>query len=628
MTAHNHKLIAAAWLAALAAIPAYAADAPAADDVTIVTATRTSTSIDQVASSVTVITAKQLEQTKQSFVVEALRLVPGLFINESGSRGGHADIYMRGGASGATLVLIDGVSVNDPSNPDHSYDITNITVDNVDRIEVLRGSQSTLYGSDAMAGVINIITKRGHGKPTSHVTLGGGRYGTAEGRLDSSGSSKAWQYSASASQFTTAGFPLGELQPGNTHNDGYRNTTVSARLDGKLSDSLRLGLTGRYINGRGNYPDFPMDHAVDNGIHRYDSEQFTGRAEARWQPLGGKWEHIFGVSSNTINRDYIDQITGSPEALSNYNGRTAKFDWQGNYAAAKNNTLTVGIERLRDDSHYASPYGGSSGQHIYTAGYYAQDQFQLAPRWVSTFGVRVDDHETFGTKATYRATSAYTCQHSGTRLKGTYATGFKAPSLFELYDPTYGYAKLQPETSTTYDIGIEQPLANDHAALGVTYFHNNYSNLIGFSFANNPNGGYYNVASAETHGVEVTASIRPAGRLRADLSYTYTHTQDANGKPLPRRPTMLYTGAVNYAASGKLNLNLTGQYVGNRIDTGTFPAATLPNYALFNFAATYKVSPTYRAFVRVDNLLDKKYNEVYSYATARQSLFGGVTVTL
>ncbi len=624
----QRPLYLAAVLAAVT-IPAYAANAP--DDATVVvTANRTTTSVDKVASSVTVITAKQLQASHQTFLIDALRTVPGLYINQSGGPGNLSDIYLRGSASGDTLVLIDGMPVNDPSSPDRSFDPANLTVDNIDRIEVLRGAQSTLYGSDAMAGVINIITKRGHGKQVSHITADGGRYGTGEARIDTSGGSKAWQYSGSASQFATAGFPLADLQPGDTHNDGYRNSTVSGRVDGTLSRDFRVGLTGRYTNGRSNYPDFPLDHAVDNGVHRYESEQLTGRLEARWQPGLGKWEHIFGIGTNTINRDYTDQPSGQPLGLSNYNGKTSKIDWQANYTACASNLVTLGAERLQDESHFFSPFDASGNRHVINSGAYAQDQITFSPQWLATVGIRADDHESFGTKATYRVTSAYTVASSATRLKATYATGYKAPSLYQLYDPQFGTATLRPEASETYDLGIEQPVLSGRGAVSATYFHSNFKNLITFVGDNTPSFGHYqNVSNAETHGVEALATYKVAKTLNVDLSYTYTHTRDASGNPLPRRPSNLYAATVNYQATKKLNVNLTAQYVGDRLDPAPYPnTVTLPNYALFNLAATYAITPAYRAFVRVDNLFDKRYEEVYSYATPHRGIYGGVTVAL
>jgi vitamin B12 transporter len=621
----QRPILYAACLAALAT-PAYAADAP--DDATVVvTANRTSTPVDKVASSITVITAKQLQASHQTFLIDALRTVPGLYINQSGGPGTLSDIYLRGSASGDTLVLIDGVQVNDPSSTDRSFDPANLTVDNVDRIEILRGAQSTLYGSDAMAGVINIITKRGHGKPSSRLTLDGGRYGTAEGRLETSGSSKAWNYAASASQIATAGYPAAALQTGDTHNDGYRNSTLSARLDGKLSDSFRLGFTGRYTNARSNYPDFPLDHAVDNGVHRYDSEQLTARLEARWQPVNGKWEHIFGVGSNAINRDYTDQPDGQPVGLSNYNGKTYKLDWQSNYTADAKNLVTLGAERVQDESHFFSPFDASGTRRIANTGAYAQDQITFSPQWLATVGVRADDHQSYGAKATYRVTTAYTLA-SATRLKATYATGYKAPSLYQLYDPQFGTSSLRPESSETYDLGIEQPVLHGHGAVSATYFHSDFTNLITFVGDNTPTfGHYHNVSNASTHGVETVASYRPTKALDVELSYTYTHTQDANGNPLPRRPSNLYAATVNYQATKKLDLNLTAQYVGDRLDPAPFPnTVTLPNYALFNLAGTYAISSEYRVFARIDNLFDKKYQEIYSYAAPRRGLYGGVTL--
>ena len=533
---------------------------------------------------------------------------------------------LRGGAAGDTLVLIDGVPVNDPCSPDRAYDFATLTVDNISRIEILRGAQSTLYGSDAMAGVINIITARGSGTPKAHITLDGGHYKTADGVVGSSGSINKFQYSATASRYSTAGFPFADLQPADTHNDGDRNTTVSVRADGQLSEAFTLDVTGRYQNGSADYADFPATMALDDGTHHADTEQKTGRIEGHWQPHASQWDVRAGLSGNTLNRDYFDQVTGQASSQGNYNGRTSRADIQANYTAGTTNLLTLGAERLRDQSQFSSAFESLNERHIFSTGYYAQDQITLAPRWFATAGVRFDDHETFGSKATYRVTSSYQFACAGTRLRATYGTGFKAPTLYELYDPFIGNDKLRPESSDSYDVGLEQPFSRDRGALSAAYFHNDYHNLINYTQNGTPNGQYENISNAGAHGLELVASYHAAAQVRLSLNYTYTKTHDALGKPLPRRPASVSGGTINFQATPRLGVNLDGFYVGDRLDPGPFPnVVNLPSYAVFNLATDYKLTPGYTAFLRVDNLFDKHYEEVYSYRAASRGLYGGLT---
>lgn len=595
------------------------------NDVITVTATRTPNPIEQVASSVTVITRKQLLATDQPFVADALRSVPGVYLLQTGGVGGLAQLYTRGGEPGDTLVMIDGVPVNDPASTDTSYDFSNLMVANIDRIEILRGSQSTLYGSDATAGVVNIITRKGGGKNRNEVSLEAGRYRTLSGSLSSLGTIGTWDYSATATRFTTDGFPLADLQSGDTHNDGYRNTSLSARTEDHVSDQFSVSLIGNYIKGSDNYPGFPVDQAVDDGNHVADSEQTTLRVQGNLTPLNSRWSGTFGASSNTLNRDYLDQVAGQPDSQSNFNGRTYKLDWQANYEANDANLLTFGAEHQRDQSQFTSPYDSSDSRHIITSSIYGQDQITLAPKWFATVGARNDKHETFGNKTTYRVTTSYTIPHTETRVKATYGTGFKAPSLFQLYDATYGNVLLQPEQSKTYDVGVEQSIAGHRGAISATYFHNNYDNLIEFTTVGNVSN-YQNVSTAQAHGVEFVANYSPSIKLHLALNYTYTKTEGADGKPLPRRPGNLYSFDASYAATQKLDFNLTALYIGDRLDPAPYPlVATLPNYALFNLASNYKFARNCTLNVRVDNVFDKKYEEAYSYATPRRGVYFGVT---
>ena len=292
------------------AIPVWAADAASTateEEVPItVTATRTEKPIDQVASSVTVITEAQIQATNEPFVVDVLRdTVPGLMVTQSGGPGGYAQLYLRGGDPSQTLVMIDGVPLNEPDAYNGSYDLSTLTTDNIARIEVLRGPQSTLYGSKAMAGVINIITKRGNGKPKTSLTLSGGSFTTGEGSLTSSGSGQKWNYSFSGSRYSTAGFPSA---PGGVIPNGYYDTTLSTRVGEMVNKDFSFNLIGRYTNARAqqNNENLMTGALVDDGEQGYNTEQTTMRAEGHWRPGQGKWENIFAIESDEQSHFYND----------------------------------------------------------------------------------------------------------------------------------------------------------------------------------------------------------------------------------------------------------------------------------------------------------------------------------
>lgn len=616
-----------------AAWTAPAAVCPDEEVEVVVTATRTETPVEEVASSITVITEEQIEATQEPLVVDVLREVPGLYVSQTGGPGRTVDVYLRGAGPGQTLVMLDGVELNDPISSSRAYDLANMTVDNIARIEVLRGPQSTLYGSDAVAGVINIITKRGTGDPQTSVTLDGGSFNTGQGRLTSSGAVNDWNYSFSGSRYVTDGFSAASEWRGNPEDDGYTNTTLSTRIGRRVNDNLSIDLIGRYIDGAVDVDGWSMatGSAADDLLNITDTEQWIWRGEGRWCPGGGCWEHIIGISSNRLARDYTNEDGPGEEDTadqSSYTGSSMKYDWQANYAASASHCVTVGIEHEEDHGEFTSAWSALDEQEVRTTGYYAQDQITLQPNWFATLGLRLDDHETFGAETTYRVTSSYHLSPS-TRLNATYGTGFKAPTLYQLYDPYNGNIDLLPEESTSLDAGIEQEFLDGCAALSVTYFENDFDNLIQWLWdTETMSGRYQNASTAESSGVEVVAAYRPSAYWQFDVNYTNTKTAGPNGQPLARRPRHQYGAVITYHASPRFRVNLNGVWVGERLDKVWEPTpVTLPSYTLVNLAGTYQVNTTTSAYFRIDNLFGEDYEEVYGYGTSGRALNFGMTYT-
>ena len=247
--------------------------------------------------------------------------------------------------------------------------------------------------------------------------------------------------------------------------------------------------------------------------------------------------------------------------------------------------------------------------------------------WLTTAGVRLDDNSTFGSQLTYRVTTTYQYADNYPRLKATYGTGFRAPLLYELYDPNTGNPNLKPERSSSWDAGFEKDFLHGRAAFSATYFSTDYDNLIEWVLTNPTTyaGSNENVASASARGVELVASYHPSRKLDMNLNYTNTDALASNGQPLEQQPRNHYGAAINYRWTPKLSLNLNGVMVGQR--WGSFVGPELPDYILVNPERSYTVATAVRAFLRVDNLLNKDYQEFTGYATARRSVNGGVSYT-
>ena len=601
----------------------------------VITATRIETASREVGSSITVITNQQIEERQNTTVLEVLRTVPAVDVVRSGGPGGQTSVFIRGAKSEHTLVLIDGIEMNDPITPGRSYDFANLTTDNIERIEIIRGPQSTLYGSDAIGGVINIITKRGKGKPRGFMSAEGGSFNTFTEKAGVSGGNQWANYSLGISRWDTDGISAANEKDGNHEKDGYENTSISTRLGVTPAENLDTDFILRYINAKADI-DNSGGVGGDDPNNKADSEQLFLRTQARLSLFNDLWEQKLGFSLTDLDRDYRnDTDADHPSDLdrSSYDGKILKFDWQHNLYLHETNTLTLGVENEEEKgkSKYYSesawgPYSSNFKEKTArTTGYYLQDQVKLWDSWFTTLGVRLDDHSKFGSETTYRITSAYLVRQTGTKFKGTYGTGFKAPSLYQLYSPQYGDQNLDPEESTGWDIGVEQSLFDKKLILGVTYFSNEFDELIEFESGTSK---YINVAETETQGVEVFASVRPIDDLTLRASYTYTDTEDKEtGKDLLRRAQNKFGLDVNYQFMDKGNVNLSLVYVGKRDDNdySTWPATRveLDDYVLANLAASYDITRNIQVFGRVENFLDEDYEEVKGFGTPELSAFAG-----
>ncbi|MFA4909732.1 MAG: TonB-dependent receptor [Desulfobacteria bacterium] len=579
----------------------------------VVTASRLEEPLRYSPDSVTVVTEEEIQKKRGGTVIDVLRDVPGVSIAQYGQFGGGASIYLRGTNNAHTLIMIDGVRVGDPMATDGKMSISDLSTDNIERIEVIRGAQSVLYGSDAIGGVINIITKKGKGKPEFFLSGEGGSFETFRERLGVSGSNDKVSYSASILRLDTKGVSKADKDLGNTEPDYYRQTNLSARLDAQISETVRAGFSVRHSKSKMDYDDAGVDAVkVQNTGITSSSINFD-------QDLFEWWQHIIKLGTTGTKREY----TANGAFDETYKGTTNLVSWQHNFFVKDKDTITAGFDYQEDSGDLQSVWGDISEKKVDTKSFFIQNKLTPFKGLSFTLGARHDNHQTFGGEETYKVALAYLYEETGTKIRGSYGTGFHAPSLYQLYS-SYGDPNLKPEESKGYDVGVDQEFFGRKVLLSVTYFHTGIKELIDWNWTT---WKYYNIGEVKTKGWETLVSFKPLNWLTIDANYTYTEAKDdTTDRDLIYRPRHKGGVALSIRPLEGLNVTLDVQNVGNRY-RNTANTLEMPDYTLVNLAASYQATKRLQVFGRVDNLTDKNYESIYQYGEPGIGVYGGIKVT-
>jgi len=646
-------------LAALVILPASASAQQPADtlqvDTLLVTAHRLAVPRARISSSITVLSGVDLRARGVTHVAEALRSVPGMHVVQSGSFGGTTSLFLRGGESDYVKVLVDGVPLNEPGG---RADLANLTTDNIERIEVLRGPGSVLYGSDAVAGIVQIFTRDGGGRPRMSSAVRGGSHGSLAYDAEVSGEAGATRYAFAASRFTTDGIY--------DFNNQYRNGMVSGRLGLKPDDRTDASLTIRVSDSEFHYPTNGAGELVDRNAFQLEERVALGFEIGRH--LSDHFEARLHLTTSTIDGGIDDQPDGPADTLGifAYSSQDALrrrgIDARLHLRLSAVTILTAGIareaQRQRSSNAYLAEWGGDSGAFAADRSndaLYLQAMTDLFGRLSVSAGARIDDNEAFGTFQTFRAGAVYRIDATGTRIRGSAGSAFREPTFTENFGAGFvtGNPTLRPERSHSRELGVDQALARGRIDLSATYFHQTFREMV--QYLNQPWGSnepnYFNVASASAAGweFEMDADLGAGVTIETAYSHLDSAVRDAGFQsgpdaefvldgPLLRRPGHTASVGLAYRHAHLGRVEATLHSIGSRddLDFAGWPATRvmLPAYTRVDIGGELDLlqprgrRPAVAITARMDNVTDQKYTEIVHFPARGRTAFVGIRLGL
>lgn len=581
----------------------------------IVTASRLATPLDASTAAISTLDAEDLARRQTVFVVDALATLPGVTVSQNGAFGGQASVRLRGASSEQTLVLVDGVVVNDPTSPGGGFNAAFLDANDIARIEVLRGPQSTLWGSDAIGGVINIITRRPQDGLSARIDAEAGSFQTRR-----AGGSFGWggeraDLRLGAAAITADGVSKADEDDGNPEEDAYDNVTFDGRLGLDLTQSLRLEAFGRYGDNETEFDGFGSATGVRDGDELSKTEELNGGVVARLTLFDGRFEQLLLVSRAEIERR---NFSNGVRSFTADGGRDA-IRYQGTVRATPDATIAFGSER----EHSEFKQQGDTS----IDGLFGLAEVKPVAGLTLTGGLRRDDHSTFGEAVTGRLGARWDAR-DGWGVRASWGQGFKAPTVFQVTGGGFVPANpnLQPEEAEGWDAAVFAAFFNGRLSAEIGAFDLETKNLISFTSA-----GYRNVARAESEGVEAVARFAAAETLTLSANYTLTDAIDAvTGRRLTRTPEHAAFLEAAWQPRPSLGLTVTVRYNGEETDSvrPANPEGLVAAWTRIDVAGRYRLSERLEVFGRIENLLDEDYQDVFGYGAPGLSAYGGIRVRL
>lgn len=612
------------------------AGATAVADV-IVTANRSAQPIERVGASVTVLTQAAIEARQTPAVAELLAQTPGVSFTRNGGVGTSTGVNIRGAESQHTVVLIDGVKLNDPSSTQGGFNFGNLLVGDTARIEVLRGAQSTLWGSQAIGGVVNIVTAEPTEALQGSLDAEAGARGTTYFRGGVGGANERLSWRLAASRYDTDGF---SAFAAGKEDDGYTNTGLSGRLNVKVTDAVSLDLRSVWSSGRNDFDAF-------NGDSREygKTQELVAYAGLNFDLLDGRFRNRIGYAHTDTDRRNFNPDNTVQTLTFDAEGQNRRWEYQGAFAFTEALNATFGLEHEKSEMKTRSPGDwdpnpafGRGEAELNSA--YGQVQWTVLDGLTLTGGLRYDDHAQYGDNLLGQVAAAWALNEGDTVVRASWGQGFRAPGLYELYSE-YGNLTLQPEEFDSWEIGVEQRLF-DRVVVSATYFNRQADNEIRYNGCSTPstdplctvNGvgrwGYYrNVQKTEAQGVELVGRVDVTERLNVSANYTWTDAKSASGatdgKRLTRRPEHMANLAADYDWAFGLKTGLAVRYVGETFNNDA-NTVVVGEYTLVDIRASYPINDNLEVYGRIENAFDEDYQTVLNYGAPGQGVFGGVRV--
>ncbi len=578
-------------------------------DTIVVTGTRIEQTTAEVGSTVRVIDAADIEALGFNHALDVLANAPGVTVNQNGSYGGSATVRIRGASSDQTLVLVDGVAVNDASSPGGGFNFARLDTENIERIEILSGPQSTLWGTDAIGGVVSITTRRPDEGLRGAVFGQTGSFGAFRGGASVSNAGEAGDFRLAATQLNTDGISRADQANGNDEQDSFDALTLSARGGLNLPAGARIDGSVLWNDASTEFDSFVFGAQgnVGDGDEINETKERSANLSLTAPLLDGRLDNLLLVGRSEIDRRNFSDGAPSFDAQ----GERTLFRYQGTLTIDARNTLAFGTER--EDS--TANVNSSSLNGLFAL-------YELRPVRSVTLsgGIRSDDHERFGSETTGRFAGAYQ-PTPGLTLRGSWGQGFKAPTIFQTTFFCCGAAAaneaLRPERSDGIDIGAEWRAVNGRGHVGVTLFRQDTEDLIDFSFAV---GGYENISEVESRGVEVSAGWNVTRTLTVAADYAYIDASEGDGTPLRRMPRHSGDLLLGFDPGGPLSGSVVLRYNGSEPNND---GSDLGDWTRVDINARYDLTDSFEVFGRIENLLDAHYQQILGYGTPGRSGFVG-----
>lgn len=618
-----------------AQVQAQIAPATQETETIVVTATRSERSLSSVGSTVNVISREKIESSFEKSVIGLFDQIPGMYATDSGGLGSGTSVRLRGADSDQTLVLIDGIRVNDPSSASGDFDFASLLVTDIERIEVVKGPQSTVWGSDAIGGVINIITRKG-GEPRTTLTAEAGSFNTTRLGASLGGGTTSSQYSLSASFIETDGFSRLDENLGATETDAARILTLTGNYSKQLSDNYTLEVTGHFSDS-----DADTDPSLSNlsgdgeasSARRVHSLQLNNLFSA----MNGLLENRISLFTSGTDREFL--VPRNTHALSSFEGHSKGIEYQGDLSLSDSTSLLFGA-RSQTEQGRSVKHGQSTNILEYDASQdthslFAQVELQPIDDLYLTLGGRFDNFEVGGEAGTYRVTVAREFPDLGTTLRGSYGTGIKQPTIYQAHfsgpDPIFGGTlvgnqNLKAEESQGFDLGISQTLLDDRLRLGFSWFEQDIENLIAYEIVTfGVLSTYLNIDSVTIdEGYEFETMFSVAPWLTLNGSYTHLiSSDDSNETDIARTPRETASISVLVRPGSSWFLGLDAVHIGQQFNSSR-ERNPLESFSRLDVRFEYTLTPEIKVYARVDNLTDKEYQQIRNVGTADRSAYLGL----